>query len=247
MAAAIVELDALADAVRTAAQDDRLLLVRRIGLAIGAAVEAGLVGRIHIGRQAFELGRACVDALVDRAHAQCAARGAHGVFFDAAKFGEARIRKAHRLQPVHVGFGLRHAVRAHLRLSVDQALQLFEEPRIVGTGRVDLVVGHAVAQRLRDDEQAVRRRPAQRGTDRVLVVAFAHAGHDDFVEPRQPRFHRAQRLLQGLLEGAADGHGLADRFHRRAEQLFGAGEFLEGEARDFRHHIIDGRLEACRA
>ena len=55
--AAVVELDALADAIRTAAEDDDLLLVGRIRLAgiFEAAVE--------IRRERFELGGAGVDAL----------------------------------------------------------------------------------------------------------------------------------------------------------------------------------------
>src|SRR3546814_9147458 len=39
------------------------------------------------------------------------------------------------------------------------------------------------------------------------------------------------------------GHGFAHRFHGGGEQWVGAFEFFEGEARDFGHHIIDGRLE----
>ena len=67
MHAAVVELDALADAVRPAAQHHDLLAVGRLGLALV------LVGRVHVGGVGGELGGAGVDALVDRAHAQRAA------------------------------------------------------------------------------------------------------------------------------------------------------------------------------
>ena len=73
MAAAIIELDALADAVRPAAENDDLLLVRRRGFVDGAAVKRHFVGRIHIGRRRSELGGAGVDALEHRPHAERAA------------------------------------------------------------------------------------------------------------------------------------------------------------------------------
>ena len=74
MAAAIVELDALADAVGSAAQDHDLVAVGRAGFVGGLAGEGRLVGRVHVGGGRGELGRAGVDALVHRAHAR--ARGA---------------------------------------------------------------------------------------------------------------------------------------------------------------------------
>ena len=74
VAAAIIELDALADAVRAAAEDDDLLLVRRRGLVGGAAGERRLVGRIHVGGGRGEFGGAGIDALEHRAHAERAAR-----------------------------------------------------------------------------------------------------------------------------------------------------------------------------
>ena len=73
VAAAIVELDALADAVRAAAEDHDLLLVGRRGLVGGRAGERRLVGRIHVGGGRGELGGAGVDALEHRPHAERAA------------------------------------------------------------------------------------------------------------------------------------------------------------------------------
>ena len=67
--AAIVELDALADAVRPAAEDDDLFPVRDLGLVGQRAGERRLVGRIHVSRRRGEFGRAGVDALIDRVHA----------------------------------------------------------------------------------------------------------------------------------------------------------------------------------
>ena len=102
------------------------------------------------------------------------------------------------------------------------------------------------AHRLRDIEQAVGRRLADRGAQGVVVVALAEALDLDLVEAGEARLQRAQGLLQGFGEGAPDRHRLADRFHRRRQDGIGAGEFLEGEARDFGDDIIDRRLERGR-
>src|SRR3546814_14192867 len=74
MHAAIVELDALADAVRAAAEDHHLAAVARFGLVLrrhrpAGAADAGLVGRVHVRRVGGDLAGAGVDALVDRATA----------------------------------------------------------------------------------------------------------------------------------------------------------------------------------
>ena len=111
------------------------------------------------------------------------------------------------------------------------------------TGGVDVRIAHAEPHRLRDLEHAVGRRRAERGADRILVVALAEAGNGDLVEAAEPGFERAQRLLQTLGKGAPDRHGLADGLHRGGQHRFGAGEFLEGKARDLGDDVIDGRLE----
>ncbi len=65
------------------------------------------------------------------------------------------------------------------------------------------------------------------------------AGDLDLVEAGEAGFEPAQRLLQRFLEGAADRHDLADRFHGGGEHRLGAGEFFEGEARDLGHDVVD--------
>ena len=109
-----------------------------------------------------------------------------------------------------------------------------------------------MAHRLRHFQQTVRRRRAESGADGGLVVGVIDAlGRietldGDFVEAGQAGFQRAQRLLQAFLEGAADRHRFADRLHRRGQHVRGAGEFLEGKARDLGDDVIDGRLERGR-
>jgi hypothetical protein len=54
---------------------------------------------------------------------------------------------------------------------------------------------------------------------------------------------RAQAFLQAFLERAADGHRFADAFHLRGERGVGLRKFLEGEARNLGHDVINARLE----
>ena len=64
---------------------------------------------------------------------------------------------------------------------------------------------------------------------------------------RRVELARAHRLQERLGERAADAHRLADRLHLRAERAVGAGELLEGEARELDDDVVERRLEARRA
>ena len=77
MAAAIVEFDALADPVRATAKDDDLFSVGGVGFIGNRTGKRGFVGRIHVGRGRGEFGSGRVDTLVNRAHAEGVAMGAH--------------------------------------------------------------------------------------------------------------------------------------------------------------------------
>ena len=92
MHAAVVELDALADAVGPAAQHHDLLARGRLGLALL------VVGGVHVGRGRGELGRAGVHTLVDRAHAEGVAAAAQVVLVGAQQLGQALVGKALLLQ-----------------------------------------------------------------------------------------------------------------------------------------------------
>ena len=58
--------------------------------------------------------------------------------------------------------------------------------------------------------------------------------------------YHAQAFLDGFLEGAANGHNLAYRFHRRAYGAVDTVEFAEVPARYLHHYIVKGRLEEGR-
>ena len=86
--AAVVELDALPDPVRAAAQDDDLLLRARLRLA------ERLERPVHVGRERLELGRARVDALVGRGDALLEPARAHRALVDAQHARRARGRRS---------------------------------------------------------------------------------------------------------------------------------------------------------
>ena len=65
-------------------------------------------------------------------------------------------------------------------------------------------------------------------------------------EPPPVLLERAHRLLERLLERAADGHHLAHRLHLGGERAVGLGELLEGPARELHHAVVDGGLERGR-
>ena len=186
MAAAIVELDALADAVRAAAEDHHLLRLGRLRLVGRRAGEGHLVGRVEIGGRRGELGRAGVDPLVDRVDVEPGAERRHLGLAGVGELGEARVGEALRLEPAERPGAVGQAVLPELRLGCDDPLELAEEPRVDMRGAGDLLDAHAEADRLGAGEQPVRRRPAERGADGVLVVALAEAGDLDLVEAGQP-------------------------------------------------------------
>ena len=243
MAAAIIELDALADAVWTATQDDHFFAVRRPCLAFDVAHDGALVGRVHVGGLCFEFGSTSVDAFEDRVYAHGMADVANLRFGMLDQFGKAGVGEAHHFEVAHALFGCGQAFSDHNSLGVDDLADAGKEPRVKFGDRVDVDVGHAVAHGLGDGADAVRVLLGQGLGDGGCVRC---ARNFDFVEACEARFHRGQCLLHGFVEGAADGHSLAHGFHRRCEVNLGTCEFLEGKAWDFGDDIVDCGLERCR-
>ena len=73
VAAAVIELDALPDAVRAAAEDHDFLAIARVGFVFR------FVARIKIGREAFKFRRAGIHAIEHRGDAEFLAARAHRV------------------------------------------------------------------------------------------------------------------------------------------------------------------------
>ncbi len=59
-------------------------------------------------------------------------------------------------------------------------------------------------------------------------------------------FQRAQPFLKRFLEGAADGHGFANRLHCRTQHRLAATEFFEIKPWQFDNTVVDGRLKTGR-
>ena len=100
------------------------------------------------------------------------------------------------------------------------------------------------AQRLCHVEDAVLRGAPDQLIEAVLLqyfLAFAVG-----VQAGAPVLQRAHGLAQRLLERTPDRHDLAHGLHTRGQHVVGALELLEREARNLRHAVVDGRLEACR-
>ena len=273
MDAAVIEFDTLPDAVRPAAQDDDLLAVARIGLVFRLAKARGFVGRIHVGRDRLEFGSTAVDPLEHRIDAQLATqlanfflarRARHGAQRVMQQAGTLRLRfaeptcdahrpygqrgkplvgKAHRLQAAHFGRIIGQAIVADHLLFIDDCLDLAQEPWIETGDLGDLLDREILTESLGDLENAVRRALGKR-CDHDLAAQPFELG--DPVEPVQPGFQTAQRLLHALGKAPPDRHDFADRLHRGRQLVLRALELFEGKARNLRHDVVDRRLEACR-
>ena len=125
------------------------------------------------------------------------------------------------------------------QLDVDDLLDLRQEPRDRSSCAVNLLERHADAERVGDVPQPLGARIRELVADRLRIDGLQVEAVDAGLEP-------AQRLLQRLLERAADRHHFADRLHLRGEPVVGLLEFLEGEARHLGDDVVDRRLERRR-
>src|SRR3990167_1378703 len=199
--AAVVELDALADAVRPAAENHDLVATRRRRLALF------LVGRIHVGGVAGELGGAGVDALVHRQHFELVAMAAQALLGDAEQLGQADVGEALALELVHqVTVDADQTQGLDLFLVLDQVFDLHQEP-LVDAGQLEhfgnRLAGTEGVSQVPDAVGTRHGQLALEGALGIRVVRIEHrieAGHTDF--------HAAQGFLHGLLEGATDWHDL---------------------------------------
>ena len=260
---AIVELDALTDAVRSAPEDDDLPRVARLGFVLGRIEAVALVAGVEVGRAGRELGRAGVDTLEHRPDARALARGTEGFLAGRGACTSARPRARVRAalsvpaagEPAEEAVGESQLLEAeqgarvardpgspNLLFRLHDHAKLLEEPGVVAGDGVDLPVGEAVSHRLRDDEDAIGRGTREAGDDSV----FGGIVERDRVETGESGLHRAKRLLQRLGEGAPDRHGFAHRLHRGGEPGLGTGKLLERDTRDLGHHVVDRGLEARR-
>ncbi len=201
VAAAVVELDPLADAVGAAPEDHDLPAARRLRLAFP------LVGRVEVRRVGLELGGAGVDPLVDRLDLLGRATLPHLGLGGAGELRQAHVGEARAL-------GLPEALAGERRtsaglgldplLEIHDLLELREKPGVDPGHAVDVFVAPTEVEGALHVEDPVGVRVEELLLDAGVVdVGAGEAGGADLQAP--------QPLLQRLLEGAADGHHLARR------------------------------------
>ena len=219
----IVKLDALPDADRTRAEhhDDGLAAARE-GARLAARVGAG----VEIRRLRVKFGGAGVDHLV-----ACAEGGQR---LAAGQAAQRRVRIAEGLAaPVK----LRRQAVLDARLIVHEVLQPGQKPAVDAGDVVDLIDGHAAAQRLKDGEQAVI----------VAVgepVAHRAVGQRGGVQRVEVDLGAAHGLEQRALKIRADGHDLARGLHLRAEAAGRADELVKRPLGELHDDVVERRLKA---
>ena len=190
--AGVVELDALADPVGAGAEDEH-----RRALARGDLVLL-VVGAVVVRRQRGELGRAGVDRLVDRAHAEGVAHPADDRLRHPAQRRDLGVAEAVPLgQPEQVGVEA-GGVGDGIRDVLDER-HLVEEPRVDAGGLVHLLDRQPAAQRLLHEHD-----PAVGGAAGLVEERAGLARSSGAVavpvEAAALLLERAQRLLQRLGE-----------------------------------------------
>ena len=240
VAAAVVELDALADAVRTAAEDHHLLRVvrdsrlakRLCALRVVARLDV-VVGRVVVRLVLNARNRHGEPAL---AAADLVALRADVLFGNAEDLREVLVGKAVflRLHEQVVGKSLA-LVAEDLLFFLDELAHLLHEVRLDAGALEDLLVGRSLPDRLVHLEVALgvgNGEKLQKLVERLLVEVLRKA------EPRTTALERANRLLESLLVGLADRHDLADGLHLRAELVLDGAELLERPACELENDVV---------
>jgi hypothetical protein len=234
--AAIIELDPLADAVRAAAEDDHLVPAVRVRLA------GRLERAVQIRRKRLELGRARIDALVNRLQSLRGAPPPHVRLLRAQGERELLVAEAGALQPPKLFRvdAVEPAVRrgaAHRR----KLAELPQEPRIDSRDLVEVLGGPAAIDRAEEIPHPPIGRNRQALPQRRVVLIVRARGREQEAAPTE--LERSNALHERFLEGAADSHHFADRFHLRGQRAIRLRKFFEIPARDLDYDVVDGRLE----
>ena len=248
--AAVVELDALADTVRAAAENHDFLFAARRHDFVFVAV-AGVVVR----REGLELRRARIHETIGRVDAPIFPVGPHGrevALEDVRELrvGETKLFRAAQQIRVDRQLGARRARRGRRcrqrLLHFENLVQLRQEPAVNLRDLENAVHGVAGLERVADEVNALSVGPAELGVNNLFLDGLVVAVFPTATKAARTGLERAQALLHGFLEGAADRHRLADGLHRGGQRRVGIGEFLERKARDLRHDVVNRGLKARR-
>ena len=208
-----------------------------------------VVGQIEVVGLGGELGCEGVDLLDYGQHSELLAVLAHlydhllgvdAVLEDVASDLEVGEALTLGLSQQGLAQFLKGAEGGELCGSVDDVHQLVDEPAVYLGELVYLLRGVAVGQGLGYNEDAVVGGLAEGLVDvldgNLLVAGEAVGSLSD----------HSQTLLQSLLEGAADGHHLADALHAAADLAGHAVELGEVPAGNLADHVVQCGLEEGR-
>src|SRR5712675_659407 len=154
--AAVVELDALSDAIRSAPQDDHLFPIggRRLALL--------LVSGVHVRGPRREFRRAGIDSLVRRADSEAMPRSAHFRLARVEQVGKPPVGETLALEHAqHWRIHFREPLVVELHFEIDDLLDLREEPGIDMRELVHLFQRESVLERIAHVPDALRSRFAQ--------------------------------------------------------------------------------------
>jgi hypothetical protein len=175
-------------------------------------------------RSGGEFGRAGIDALVHRAHVQFPALGAHRMLIGAEQLGEAAVRETVALEDAHRPCDSRPASGRSRRLPASpDLLDLIQEPG------VDLAVSAGPPPAHADSRKASPTYQSRSAPGLPISAMISPRRHSSRPGRRHAGFQAAQGLLQGFLEGAADGHHLAHRLHLGGQAVVGLGNFSKAK------------------
>ncbi|OPY11762.1 MAG: hypothetical protein A4E70_02223 [Syntrophus sp. PtaU1.Bin005] len=138
MDAAVIEFDALPDAIGAAADDQDLAFIR------GPRLRLFLISRVIIGGIGFEFGGAGIDELIDGQQIFGKSPGADFTFRNTPELPQPAVRKAPSLRlPKHFP---RWPFQLQDGLCLDNLTDLIEKPGIDACELMDLLEGHPVFQ-----------------------------------------------------------------------------------------------------
>lgn len=232
MDGAVVEFNALADADRAGAEDDDGIAALRFDFVFLS------VGGIVVRRMGFKFRGACIDHLVVRMDIEFLLQASDRLFIFRNEMGNGAVRHLDALRIAERVFI--EAFLAEPFFRHDDVLHLVQEEQVDLRDAVDFFRFDAAPQRFRDDEEAFIVHAVQEAAD-IIQGRVVQLGQMDIA---LAHFQAAHGLDKGAFKGAVDGHDFAGGLHLRADLTVGEREFFEGPAREFQHHIVNGRFEA---
>jgi len=208
-----------------------------------ALVAARVVGGVEVVRLGRELGGQGVDPGDVGADAGCLARRACLTPRPPGQELERLVRKTLFLGLFEGRLRDRPAAAFDLRFGPHRFGDRVEEPGVDPGEVVDLrdrlrhpAGFHRLPERLREREDPPRRRVLQ-----FVVPVLELEGAR--VESLDADVEHAERLLEHLREGAADGHHFPDALHLAADARSGLLELAEVPAGRLEHQVVERRLE----